>query len=156
MRTLLALLLLASALPARADIYTWTDKDGVEHFSSSPPDDAPKKGTIKKHKSRSPDPAPPSAPVAAGAPTAGGARPAAQRPAPRIVLHTTSWCQVCRAARAYLNARGLAYEDYDIETDAAAYQRYKGLGGRGVPLAVIDGSVVNGFAAPLYDQMLPR
>ena len=29
--------LLAAALPARADIYSWTDEDGVRHFSDRPP-----------------------------------------------------------------------------------------------------------------------
>lgn len=149
MRTGTALLLcLLSAVAARADLYTWTDKKGVEHFSSTPPDRADKV-KAKTFKTRAPSPAAPAAP-------SGGDKPAAAKAGPKIELYVTSWCPVCKAARAYLNSRGFAYQEFDIEADPSAHARYAGRGGTGsIPLAVINDSVVDGFSVPAYARLLP-
>lgn len=144
----LALAALALALPAAAELYEWKDERGVTHFSSRPPQSASRGvKTIKtgRHPSFSPPPD-------AGARTAPGDKN--QPGAPKIELYTTSWCGVCTSARAYLGRRGFAYQEYDIERDAEAYRRYKGYGGQGVPLAVIDGTIFRGFSSQAYDQAL--
>jgi glutaredoxin len=151
MRLALLFGLMIASLPARADLFDWIDKDGVEHFSSEPPPgDAAPKGPVKRQKAL---PAGASAP--AGAPAADPKSPNA-KPAPKITLYTTSWCPVCKAAKAYLKARGLAYQEFDVETDPKAAAQYHAYGGHGVPLALIDGATVTGFSAATYDQRLPR
>ena len=37
-----------------------------------------------------------------------------------IRLYTTSWCGDCRDAKEYLRARGIAYEEIDIDEDLDA------------------------------------
>jgi len=49
------------------------------------------------------------------------AEPEESQPAPSgIVVYGTSWCAVCKDARAWLDARGVAYTARDVELDPAA------------------------------------
>ena len=43
----------------------------------------------------------------------------------------------CREAEAYLQSQGIPYAKHDIEKDSAAKQRFRELGGKGVPLIVV-------------------
>lgn len=146
------LLILSLLTPARAEMFTWTDKSGITHFSSEAPKSAADKKKAKRFKTRDgsssrsrKDSAAPAAPVVAS-------KPAASKH--KVELYTTSWCGYCAAARAYLAENNIPYQDYDIEADAEAAARYKSYGGRGVPVARIDGQTVSGFAPELYDPLL--
>ncbi len=136
------LLLLLLALPAAAQIYSWTDAAGVEHFTSEPPKDA---GAKKRMKTFAPVKHPTRKPVV-GAPRA--------KPAPRVELYATSWCPACRAAREYFNRKGVAFEEFDVEKDPQAGDRFTALGGNGVPLVVIDGTPVRGYSPQTFDALL--
>ncbi|MDX6769516.1 MAG: glutaredoxin domain-containing protein [Elusimicrobiota bacterium] len=76
------------------------------------------------------------------------------KPAARVELYATSWCPACRAAREYFGDKGVAFEEYDVEKDPQAGQRFLALGGNGVPLVVIDGTPVKGFAPKAFDALL--
>ena len=85
--------------------------------------------------------------------------PSADCTVPRhsVVIYTTSWCHFCHDAKAYLKKRGIAYTEYDVEKDAEALRRRNELSpGGGVPIAVIDGKVVRGFSAELYDPIFGK
>ena len=64
----------------------------------------------------------------------------------RIVMYTTSWCPDCRAAKKFLEARGLPYEEVDIDTNADAAGIVMALndGMRKVPTLDIEGKIVSG------------
>jgi mycoredoxin len=64
----------------------------------------------------------------------------------RILLYTTSWCRDCRAATKFLDARGIAYEEIDIEKDPGAAEIVMKLndGLRKVPTLDIEGKIVSG------------
>ena len=64
----------------------------------------------------------------------------------RIVLYTTSSCPDCRAAEKFLQAKGLPYEEIDIEKnpDAAGIVMKLNDGMRKVPTLDIEGTVVSG------------
>ncbi len=64
-----------------------------------------------------------------------------------ITMYSTSWCGVCRSARAYMDAEGIAYVDHDVEADARAARRLRSLNPRGsVPTFDIDGETHIGFS----------
>lgn len=156
MRALFVLALLATA--ARADLFTWTDEKGVTHFSSTAPTKTSPVKDLRRHKSASGGVAaapmknaPPSAAPKDGPPAAKA--PSAKAP-PLVELFTTSWCGQCENARKYLNERGVAYKESDIEKDEDAQTRYLSYGTRGVPLAVIDGKPVLGFSPDAYEKLL--
>ncbi len=64
----------------------------------------------------------------------------------RIVMYTTSWCRDCRAAKKFLDARGIAYEEVDIEKNPEAAQIVMRLneGLRKVPTLDVEGAIVSG------------
>ncbi len=64
----------------------------------------------------------------------------------RIVIYTTTWCPDCRAAKKFLQAKGLAYEEIDIEKNPAAAEVVMKLndGMKKVPTLDIEGAIVSG------------
>lgn len=78
----------------------------------------------------------------------------------KIVLYGTSWCGVCKRARGYLIARGLPFEDLDIEKNARAAvelsnkERAAGFHHRGVPVIDVHGQLMDGFSARAIDDAL--
>ena len=64
----------------------------------------------------------------------------------RIVIYTTPWCADCRAAKKFLQAKGLAYEEIDIEKspEAAGIVMKLNDGMRKVPTLDIEGTIVSG------------
>ncbi|MDA8122395.1 MAG: glutaredoxin family protein [Deltaproteobacteria bacterium] len=64
----------------------------------------------------------------------------------RIVIYTTSWCRDCRAAKKFLDERGLAYQEIDIEKTSGAAEIVMGLndGMKKVPTLDIEGRIVSG------------
>lgn len=64
----------------------------------------------------------------------------------RIVMYTTSWCHDCRAAKTFLRARGLPYEEVDIDgsPEAAAIVMALNDGMRKVPTLDVEGKIVSG------------
>ncbi|MHB8470455.1 MAG: glutaredoxin 3 [Gaiellaceae bacterium] len=64
----------------------------------------------------------------------------------RIQIYTTPWCGYCVRAKALLDAKGLAYDEIDLDGDPAFRQTLHDLtGGWTVPQILIDGAVVGGY-----------
>lgn len=63
----------------------------------------------------------------------------------RIKMYTTRWCGDCRNAKRFLNERGVAFEEVNIEeTDGAAEHVMSVNGGkRKVPTFEVDGRAFN-------------
>jgi len=76
----------------------------------------------------------------------------------RIVIYTTSWCRDCRAAKKFLNEKGIAYEEIDIEAnpEAAGIVMRLNNGMRKVPTLDIEGKIVSGdkFDAARFESDL--
>ncbi len=72
----------------------------------------------------------------------------------RVVIYSTAWCNVCKTAKAYMKLKGINYTEYDIEKSPSAYQRFKELGGRGVPLITVGQYRMSGFSGAKLDAML--
>jgi mycoredoxin len=62
-----------------------------------------------------------------------------------IKMYTTVWCGDCRRAKRFLNERGIAYEEIDIEQHEGAAEIVMNLneGKRKVPTFEIDGRAFN-------------
>lgn len=74
----------------------------------------------------------------------------------KVIIYTTSWCPDCRAAKRYLDQRGVPYEEINIEeTPGAAEQVERWSGGyRTVPTFSIDGQIVVDFNRSALDRVL--
>jgi glutaredoxin len=77
-----------------------------------------------------------------------------------IIVFGASWCGACRQAEGHLRARGVAFEERDIETDPGARQdmirraRAAGITPNGIPVIDIRGRVLQGFDAQAIDRAL--
>ena len=159
-RTLLVFVFLLALAPdpANADIYSWIDAKGVIHYSTTPPKKTAKKKRVKVHKGQPQSgfvymPGPNSVTLEPSrTPASAAAAPTAAFPF--VELFATGTCGYCAQARSFLQANKVPFTELDVENNEAAYTRWRGYGGRGVPLALIGGSPVSGFSSELYRQKL--
>lgn len=154
-RTLVTLTLLALASVAHnATVYRTLDADGKVVYSDKPP----ASGKVQKTLEITSAPASPLpdsvlryqaeleksakkrlADVAAGPPSV-------------ALLFVTQWCGYCKQAKAYLGAKGIAYQEHDIETpDGMRVYVANGGGRTGVPVLLGKGGRLSGFSPQAYD-----
>jgi glutaredoxin len=156
-RGFLLVLVLAAVGPTSADMYKWVDTGGVVHFSDRPPAVDSPGGTVEvietPEYSAGPPPSAPAEPpraypVVEPAPAVSASPAATAHP---VELYTTSWCTYCRKAKAFFQARGIPFVEYDIERDPEAARRKAMLDGRrGVPFAVVNGRRIHGYSEKAY------
>jgi len=63
----------------------------------------------------------------------------------QVILYATEWCGYCRNAREFMDKHNISYFEYDIEKSAEGNRQHKELGGRGIPVFLIDGQVIKGY-----------
>lgn len=90
--------------------------------------------------------------------TASARRPWAGAAAgPEVVIYTAPWCGWCRKALAYLDQKGVPYENRDIEANPANKSELLQRSGRtSIPFLVIGGEAVRGFDQARIEQLLAR
>ncbi|QXI27576.1 glutaredoxin family protein [Pseudomonas vanderleydeniana] len=71
--------------------------------------------------------------------------PAQTRSQARVVLYATDWCGYCKATRRFLDQKGIAFKEFDIEKDAEARKAYQALGGGGIPILDVNGTLIRGY-----------
>ena len=62
-----------------------------------------------------------------------------------VILYATSWCGYCKKTRALLAENNIEYTEYDIEESDEGRKQHEQLGGNGVPVLDIKGTVIHGF-----------
>ena len=63
----------------------------------------------------------------------------------KVILYATSWCEYCKKARTLLSGNDIEFHEYDIEHSSEGRKQFKRLGGKGVPLFLINGEVLKGY-----------
>jgi len=63
----------------------------------------------------------------------------------KVILYATSWCGYCKKTRRLLEDNGVDYFEYDIEKSQEGNKQHKRLGGKGIPVLLINGEVVKGY-----------
>jgi glutaredoxin len=160
------LLFLLISMPAVADIYSWTDANGVKHYANQPPanEKAVQSKTEIKHDSAQYDQWERQRQKSqADALTTGQSGSAAQskqldqnnpRKNPgKVVMYTTPACGYCIRARSFFSQHNIGFTDYNITADKSAMQRFKALNGRGVPLIFVGDKRISGFNKPLLKHL---
>ena len=142
-----------------ADLYRWTDANGVQHFSNTPPAEAA--GSVRQMKEVTGSEAQDADILQktidlfeSGAAAEPAARKPKARPTPQVVMYTTPTCGYCHRAKAYFNQRGIPFTELDITQSSKARQQFKALNGRGVPLIIIGDVRVPGFNKAAIDRAL--
>jgi len=72
-----------------------------------------------------------------------------------VIVYSTPTCPYCQAAKRYLAARGIPFEDIDVSRNrAAALEMIRKSGQQGVPVLDINGEIIVGFDRPRIDAAL--
>jgi glutaredoxin len=93
------------------------------------------------------------APVAADSAEGAGAQTGAAHSRPVVVIYGAEWCGACHQAMRYLQRKGIAYVEKDVEKDPAAAREMQmklaraGLRGGSIPVIDVGGKVMVGFSA---------
>jgi glutaredoxin len=73
----------------------------------------------------------------------------------QVVIYSTSWCPACKAAKQYMDSKGISYRDVDVEKSPEGADEYRSQGGTGsVPLIVVGDRKMVGFNSAELDSML--
>lgn len=87
--------------------------------------------------------------------TPGFSEPEAVHQWPTVELYTTAWCPYCLKTKAFFDERKIPYIVYDIEKSPEAAARKKLIApGTGVPVVVIDGTVICGYSQKAFISAL--
>jgi glutaredoxin len=84
------------------------------------------------------------------------AAPKGASAAPEVIMYATQTCGYCVRARAWLEARNVAWDERDIERSESAHKEWTALGGVGTPVIVINGKAFTGFAEASLDAELAK
>ncbi|MBC2656784.1 glutaredoxin family protein [Pseudomonas sp. MSSRFD41] len=74
----------------------------------------------------------------------------------RVVLYATDWCGYCKATRRFLDQKGIPYREFDIEKDPSARQAYIDLGGAGIPILDVNGTLIRTYDPDAIMAALPK
>lgn len=166
--TIAALFFAILIIPADGDIYTWTDENGVKHFSNEPPPDVDKveqqaeiKHDAAQYRQWDEERKAQLVKITDNEPSDDGAGPekaiprAQKNPTPgEVIIFTTPTCGYCKRAKAFFAKHNIAYTEYDIIADPQAKKRFRELNGNGVPLIYIGKERVVGFNESRLQRLL--
>ncbi len=158
LRVLMMIVLLMPAV-GYAELYQWTDENGVKHFSNTPP--PTNVGSVREMEELEGVDNPDSDYLqdAIDLFNNGNDQQAAVPArksigAPKVVMYTTPTCGYCHRAKAYFNQKGIRFTEYDVTKSATARNAFKALNGRGVPLIVIGDQRIPGFNKAAINRAL--
>lgn len=72
------------------------------------------------------------------------------------LLFTATWCGYCRRAKTWLGQQGIAYREYDIDTETGMSMLIQIGGSNSVPLLTWQGRKLRGYSAGSYAQFFGR
>jgi glutaredoxin-like YruB-family protein len=155
-RIALILVLISGTTVWAGSMYKWVDANGVVHFSDGAPDGSQHGGGVETRPAVSSNGAaaapPPHAPAASENPAAAAPVP---RRAVKVEIYSASWCGYCQQTKSYFRRQGIAFTEYDVESDKQAAQRLRRYNPRGgIPVTVIDGKVIIGYAPKAFAAAL--
>src|ERR1044071_9304210 len=123
---LFAVLAAISFSAAAGGIYKWTDASGRVHDTDQPPPADAHQEEMNAEISVTSFTGTPVISSSSG--------PVAKNV--RVKLYGTSWCGVCKRARAWLSSHNVPYDDYDVEASPKRMQEFEKAGGTGYPLII--------------------
>jgi glutaredoxin len=122
----------------------WRARVGFVEMSSPPPDrpaDAQRLRDRRTAHVRVP------ASAGAGSPAAAGNRS-------DVILYGADWCGACRMAKQYMDDKGIAYDERNVDEPQWAEEMRAKAGPGGIPVIDVGGQILRGFSAARLDQML--
>lgn len=72
----------------------------------------------------------------------------------KVIMYTSSRCRYCTMAKQYFDRKHISYTEHNTATSSSAKAEFRKIGGRGVPLIIVNGNKINGFNAHAIEQHL--
>ncbi len=149
----LALLMVLWAVSASADIYSWTDKNGVKHYSNDPPPPGEKvTGLIVMKETPEPQPADTSS-----AKSSSPSEPKTEMPqksSREVVLYVDPRSASSKQAKAWFEQNKIPCVLHDITSSEEEKKRFEALHGTGTPLIFIGDQRVDGWDEKKVKELL--
>jgi glutaredoxin 3 len=74
-----------------------------------------------------------------------------------ITIYSAVWCGYCHAVKDYLDKKGIAYTEKDIDKDPKNAEECVSKSGQmGIPVLDIEGTIIVGFDRPKIDLALTQ
>jgi glutaredoxin len=73
-----------------------------------------------------------------------------------VLIYSADWCGACRAAKSYMDERGIAYEERNIDDPDALEEMIAKAGRGGIPVFDVNGEILRGFSPELLEQVIQR
>jgi glutaredoxin len=84
----------------------------------------------------------------------GGLPAAADYNSAEVVFYSADWCGACRQAKAYMNERGIDYDERDIDDPEMRDEMIQKAGPGGIPVFDVNGKILRGFSPQLLEQLI--
>lgn len=140
-RFVMLLAILTCSHSSLAEIYRWTDPNGKVHYTQNIPAEGAG-GRTESLKGNS------------GVSFVGGGSGTGSVSSVKVRMFMTQSCPYCKKAKAFLQQRGIPYDELDIEASGRAKAEYDRLGGKGVPVILVGKQRMDGFDAQRMERML--
>jgi glutaredoxin len=138
------------AFRAFADIYSWTDRNGVKHFSDDPPPkDEGVTNVIRMKESKDESPSESSKNETQADTTKGAASTNK-----KVEIYVDSSAEYCIQAMAFFDQNKIPYVKHDITASDDERKRFENLNGTGVPLIFIGEDRIDGWNEEKARQLL--
>lgn len=153
-----------SAAPAKSAFYQWVDERGSVNFAASL-DEVPAAWRERAGRVEVDDAAFTVTKTASSGVALKRRAPPTPTPTPTrevarnrnhdVVVYTAPWCGWCQKTMAFLDERGVAYDNKDIEADSEYESELREkTGGIAIPLVEIDGEQIRGYSASKMAELL--
>ena len=143
---------LSLACQAATNIYSWTDKNGVKHFSNDPPpkDEQVTNLIVMKVSEDEPD----SAAVRSAAPA--NTSPKADTTNKKVEIYIDPASEYCIQAMSFFDQNKIPYIKHDLTSSQEEVKKFENLNGRDVPLIFINEERMDGWNEQQVRQLLNK
>ncbi len=73
---------------------------------------------------------------------------------PEVIIYSANWCGACRRAKAYMDRKGVRYEERNVDQPRFKEELVRKSGGRSIPVIEVNGRILKGFNPERLDKLL--
>jgi glutaredoxin len=71
-----------------------------------------------------------------------------------VIMYSADWCGVCTRAKRYMDGRGIAYDERNVDEERWAEEMNAKAGRGGIPVFDVGGQILRGFSPERLDQLI--
>ena len=83
----------------------------------------------------------------------GAGKPHYKNGAKGVEIFTASFCPHCQDAKFYFKAHNIRYTEYNLERSKEAEKRFKGYGGKAIPLIIVKGKILRRWDQKAFEKL---